>query len=67
MLRTFEPGDRVAARCEISTGGWLRGSAAGVDVMGDGNIVAFAGGVTRNPLEPRDGETPFDAVKRQLS
>ena len=25
MLRKFEPGDRVAARIEISTGGWLRG------------------------------------------
>jgi len=67
MLRTFEPGDRVAARFEISTGGWLRGSAAGVDVMGDGRIVAFAGGVSRSELEPRGNETPFDAVRRQLS
>ena len=67
MLRNFEAGDRVAARIEISTGGWLRGSAAGVDVMGDGTIVAFRGGVTRTPLEPRGNESAFDAVRRQLS
>lgn len=67
LLRTFEGGDRVAARIEISTGGWLRGSAAGVDVMGDGAIVAYRGGVTRAPLEPRGNESAFDAVRRQLS
>jgi hypothetical protein len=67
MLRRFEPGERVAARFEISTGGWLRGTAAGVDVMGDGEIVAFAGGVSRTRLEARAGESPFDAVRRELS
>ncbi len=67
MLRTFEAGDRVAARIEISSGGWLRGSAAGVDVMGDGTIVAYTGGVTRSPLEPRGNESAFDAVRRRLS
>jgi len=67
MLRTFEGAERVAARFEISTGGWLRGAAAGVDVMGDGRIVAYSGGVSRNVLEPRGDETPFDAVRRQLS
>ena len=63
MLRDFEPGERVAARLEISRGGMLRGRSAGVDVMGDGSLVAFAGGVGRRPLEPGEGETPFDAVR----
>jgi hypothetical protein len=67
MLREFEPGERVAARLELSTGRWLRGRAAGVDVMGDGSVVAFRGGMTRSELEPRDGESPFDAVGRALS
>ena len=66
MLRDFEPGERVAARLELSTGGILRGAAAGVDVMGDGSVVAFAGGVRRRSLEPRGGQTPFQAVRRQL-
>ena len=66
MLREFEPGERVAARLEISSGSWLRGRAAGVDVMGDGSIVPFAGGIGRRTLDPRNGETPFDAVRREL-
>jgi hypothetical protein len=67
MLREFEPGQRVAARLEISTGRWLRGRAVGVDVMGDGNVVAFEGGMTRNELELRRGESAFDAVRRELA
>ncbi len=67
MLRDFAPADRVAARLEISTGGWLRGADAGVDVMGDGSVVAFSGGFARTPLEPRHDETVFDAVRRRLA
>ncbi len=67
MLREFEPGDRVAARLELSTGGFLRGGKdAGVDVMGDGTIVAFAGAVRRETLEPEPGQTAFDAVRARL-
>ena len=66
MLRTYEPGDRVKARLEISTGGVLRGRDAGVDVMGDGEIVPFRGGVFRKPMAPDDGETPYDAVATAL-
>jgi hypothetical protein len=67
MLRDFEPGERVAARLEISTGRLLRGRAVGVDVMGDGSLVAFSGGITRSQLEPRAGESPFDAIRRALA
>jgi hypothetical protein len=66
MLREFEPGERVAARLELSTGGWLRGREAGVDVMGDGGLVAYVGGLGRSHLEPRGDETAFDAVRRAL-
>jgi hypothetical protein len=67
VLRDFEPGDRVAARLEISTGRWLRGRVVGVDVMGDGSVVAFEGGIGRTPLEERDGESPFEAIRRALA
>lgn len=67
VLRDFRPSERVAARLEISSGGAFRGSSAGVDVMGDGSVVAFRGGVGRRPLEPREGESPFDAVGHELS
>jgi hypothetical protein len=67
MLREFEPGDRVAARIEVSSGGWLHGRAAGVDVMGDGALVPYAGGVRRRTLEPGEGESALDAVRRELA
>jgi hypothetical protein len=67
MLREFKPSERVAARLELSTGGWLRGHAAGVDVMGDGSVVPFRGGIGRSELEPRYGESAFDAVRRYLT
>lgn len=65
-FRSYEPGARVEARLEISTGGPLRGRDAGIDVMGDGGVVPFRGGVTRRPLEPDDGADAFEAVEEAL-
>lgn len=61
-FRTYEPSAQVHARLEISTGRILRSTDAGIDVMGDGGLVAFRGGISREPIEPREGQTPFDAV-----
>lgn len=66
LMRTYEPGDQVNARLEISTGGMLRSRDAGIDVMGDGGLVPFRGGMFRKPLAPADGETPYDAVASAL-
>ena len=66
MLREFEPAERVAARLEISTGSIFRGRSAGIDVMGDGSLVAYAGGVARRPLEPEASEPPYAAIAREL-
>ena len=67
MLREFEPEAQVAGRVEISTGGLLRrGDEAGIDVMGDGTLVAFTGGMRRVELDPGD-RGPFDAVRRALA
>jgi hypothetical protein len=67
MLREFSPGDRVAARLELSTGRLLRGRSAGVDVMGDGSTVAYAGGVQRRALDLGRGETLADALRKELA
>jgi hypothetical protein len=67
MLRDFEPGERVAARLELSTGGWLRGREAGVDVMGDGRLVAYAGGMGRRELDATSDQAAFEAVRRELA
>lgn len=66
-LRDFEPGQQVHARLEISTGRLLRGRDAGVDVMGDGTLVPYRGGVRRTELEPRDDQSPFEAVGEALA
>lgn len=66
MFRDYEPGDRVAARLELSAGGWLRGADAGIDVMGDGALVPYAGGVRRRPLDTRPGHDAVDAVGEAL-
>jgi hypothetical protein len=65
-LRDYEPGERVHARLELSTGGVLRGREAGIDVMGDGVLVPYAGVVRKRRLEPEDGETAFEAVHGEL-
>ena len=67
MIRDFQPGDLVAGRVAISTGGLLRrGATAGVDVMGDGRYVPFAGGVSREELDHGE-RSPFAVVRGALA
>jgi hypothetical protein len=66
MIRTYEPEKQVAARLEISSGGWIGGRTAGIDVMGDGRVVPFTGGIVRRELEPKGSQTPYDAVRKSL-
>jgi hypothetical protein len=65
-LRDFESDQQVHARLEISTGGPLRRRDAGIDLMGDGTLVPYMGSVQRRPLELRDEQSPFDAVREAL-
>jgi hypothetical protein len=65
-LRDFEPEDQVRARLQVSSGGFLRKSVAGVDVRGDGTFVPFKGGVVREELDPSGHDTPFDLVRETL-
>jgi hypothetical protein len=67
MLREFAPGDQVHARLEITGKGVLRPPTAGVDVRGDGRVVAYRGGMRREEIETGGGESAFDAVRRALS
>ncbi len=63
-FRDYGPEQRVAGRVELSTGGFLRGRDAGVDVMGDGSLVPYAGGLSKRKLD--EGE-PFDSVREALA
>lgn len=60
--RQFEPVQQVVGRLELR-GPRLRG---GVDVRGDGSAEAFTGRIKRRLVEQRDGETPYEALRREL-
>jgi hypothetical protein len=63
LIRKLEPVQIVVARLELSGPGRLR---AGVDVRGDGSSEAFTGRVRRRVVEQRDGESAYDALRREL-
>jgi hypothetical protein len=66
-LRDYEPGQRVHARLELSTGRLLRGREAGLDVMGDGALVPYTGVVRKRKLKPGGDQSAFDAVREALA
>jgi hypothetical protein len=58
--KRYEPEDRVTARIELKA----PNARAGVDVRGDGTVVAWTGRVFRKPL---DGDDPFAALRQSVS
>jgi hypothetical protein len=66
LIKTFKPKDQVQARLELSTGGFLHKTVAGIDVRGDGTFMPFTGGLRREELDPTSHDTPFDLVRETL-
>lgn len=61
--REYEPSQQVAVRGEVRGPG---GVAGGIDVRGDGSAEAFAGRFVRRPLEPREREDAWSALRREV-
>jgi hypothetical protein len=67
MLRDYVAREQVHARLQITGKGLLSKPTAGVDVRGDGSLVAYRGAIRREELEPAGRDTPFDAVRETLT
>jgi hypothetical protein len=66
-VRRYKPEDQVAARAELKGPQRLRPIIhAGIDVHGDGSVVAWSGGVRREQITMVGGETAYAALRRAV-
>jgi hypothetical protein len=66
MLREFTPDQRVQSRVEIGQNRLFRGHEVGIDVMGDGAVIAYRGGFNREPLDADTLDQAFDRLREAL-
>jgi len=64
LIRRYEPVQQVVGRIELRGPGRIR---AGIDVRGDGSAEAFTGRVRRRVVHQRQDESPYEALRRELS
>jgi hypothetical protein len=67
QVRHYAPRDQIAARAELRGPQRLRPDVhAGLDVRGDGSVVAWTGGIRREALEERLDENAYATLRRAL-
>lgn len=68
LMRKLEPVEQVVGRVELTVSQRRFGKShrAGLDVRGDGSIEAYAGGISREVIEPVPGEDVYDALRRAI-
>jgi hypothetical protein len=65
-FRDYTPDKRVAARIELSSGGLFGARGGGIDLMGDGSVVAYSGAIRKQPLEAETLDQAIDALGSAL-
>ena len=65
-LRDFAPDQRVHARLEIDGPGFFRGAKGGIDLMGNGSVIAYTGTIRKEPLEADNLDDALDALRGAL-
>jgi hypothetical protein len=66
VFRTHTPDQRVHARIEISGPGLIRAPEGGVDVMGDGNAIAYTGAIRKERIDAGSLDEAFQRLKSAL-
>ena len=66
MLREFTPAERVHARIEISGPGFFRPSEGGIDVMGDGQAIAYTGAIRKREIQADSLDEAFEQLADAL-
>jgi hypothetical protein len=65
-FRTYQPSELVHGRVEISGPGLLRGREGGIDVMGDGTLVPYAGTIRKRKLGDGTLEQAIQRLREEL-
>jgi hypothetical protein len=66
FIRDFSPGQRVAARIEISGPGLIRAPEGGIDVMGDGSAIAYTGAMRKERIDADSFDQAFERLREAL-
>jgi hypothetical protein len=66
FFRKHTPEQRVHARIEISGPGLIRGPEGGIDVMGDGNAIAYTGAIRKEQIQADSLEEAFEELRDAL-
>jgi hypothetical protein len=66
-FREHKPAQRVQARIEISGPGLIRHPEGGIDVMGDGQAVAYTGAIRKETIEADSLDQAFERLQDALA